>query len=78
MENYTREFRDLVRWLRLKAEYENTPQRQRPTSLTWNIRKTSPLGKAVVTPATTPGKLTQHKLVVCSQGPDLSQSVAWA
>ena len=67
MENYTREFRDLVRWLRLKAEYENTPQRQRPTSLTWDIRKTSPLGKAVVTPATTPGKLTPtRQLLLCS------------
>jgi len=65
LENYTKDFKNLINWLRLKIEYENTPQPQRPTSLTWDIRKTSPLGK--MTPASTPGKLTPtRQLLLCS------------
>jgi len=65
LENYTNDFKNLINWLRLKIEYENTPQPQRPTSLTWDIRKTSPLGK--MTPASTPGKLTPtRQLLLCS------------
>jgi len=65
LENYTKDFKNLINWLRLKTEYETTPQPQRPTSLTWDIRKTSPLGK--MTPASTPGKLTPtRQLLLCS------------
>ena len=56
LDNYSKDFNSLVNWLKLKVEYENTAPPQRPTSLTWDIRKTSPMGK--VTPASTPGKLT--------------------
>jgi hypothetical protein len=48
LENYTREFLSLIEWFQLKLDYENTAPPQRPTSLTWEVRKSSPPGKGKV------------------------------
>ncbi|KAK3887185.1 hypothetical protein Pcinc_008710, partial [Petrolisthes cinctipes] len=46
LERYSNDFHKLIEWLKLKWEYEHTPPPQRPTSLTWEIRTSSP-GKAL-------------------------------
>lgn len=42
LENCTKEFTALVDWINLKQDYENTPAPNRPTSLAWEVRKSSP------------------------------------
>ncbi|XP_071533158.1 uncharacterized protein ssp3 isoform X2 [Panulirus ornatus] len=46
LERYSSDFQKLIEWLKLKWEYEHTPPPQRPNSLTWEIRTSSP-GKAL-------------------------------
>ena len=45
LENYVKDFKNLINWLKLNTEFEKTPAPSRPTSLTWDIRKTSPAGR---------------------------------
>ena len=39
LESCTKDFRNLIEWLRLKWNYEQTPAPERPTSLAWEVRK---------------------------------------
>ena len=42
LERCTQDFRNLIEWLKIKWEYDHTPKPQRPASVAWEIRKTSP------------------------------------
>ncbi|XP_037082279.1 LOW QUALITY PROTEIN: S phase cyclin A-associated protein in the endoplasmic reticulum-like [Pollicipes pollicipes] len=42
LERCTQDFRNLIEWMKIKWEYDHTPKPQRPASVAWEIRKTSP------------------------------------
>lgn len=42
LENYTRDFHNLIEWFRVKWAYESSPPPLRRTPLAWEVRKTSP------------------------------------
>lgn len=42
LENYTRDFHNLIEWFRVKWAYEKSPPPLRRTPLAWEVRKTSP------------------------------------
>ncbi|XP_043192501.1 S phase cyclin A-associated protein in the endoplasmic reticulum-like [Amphibalanus amphitrite] len=56
LERCTQDFRNLIEWLKIKWEYDHTPKPQRPASVAWEIRKTSP-GKQL------PMALVERRLV---------------
>ncbi|KAG7198879.1 hypothetical protein KM043_015703 [Ampulex compressa] len=42
LENYTRDFHNLIEWFKVKWAYEKSPPPLRRTPLAWEVRKTSP------------------------------------
>ncbi|KAG1687950.1 S phase cyclin A-associated protein in the endoplasmic reticulum [Nymphon striatum] len=42
LENYVKEFTSLIEWLKLNQNFENTAPTERPTSLAWEVKKSSP------------------------------------
>ncbi|XP_052399725.1 S phase cyclin A-associated protein in the endoplasmic reticulum-like isoform X4 [Carassius gibelio] len=42
LDNYVRDFKALIDWIQLQEKLEKTDAQNRPTSLTWEVRKMSP------------------------------------
>ncbi|XP_043279180.1 S phase cyclin A-associated protein in the endoplasmic reticulum isoform X2 [Venturia canescens] len=61
LENYTRDFHNLIEWFKVKWAYESSPPPLRRTPLAWEVRKTSPCrawNSSVVPKCTSPGQLS--------------------
>lgn len=47
LENYSKDFHALIQYININKNYEKTPPLNRPTSLAWEVRKSSP-GKSLL------------------------------
>lgn len=59
LENYTRDFHNLIEWFKVKWAYESSPPPLRRTPLAWEVRKTSPCrawNSSVIPKCTSPGQ----------------------
>lgn len=56
LENYTRDFHNLIEWFKVKWAYENSSPPLRRTPLAWEVRKTSPcrIWNSIVPKCTSP------------------------
>lgn len=81
LESCTKDFRNLIEWLRLKWNYEQTPPPQRPNSLAWEVRKSSPSKVLTVFDEFKRYKtligVILHPAIMCSNHGPVAENLFW-
>ncbi|XP_070521596.1 S phase cyclin A-associated protein in the endoplasmic reticulum isoform X2 [Cardiocondyla obscurior] len=68
LENYTRDFHNLIEWFKVKWAYENSSPPLRRTPLAWEVRKTSPCrmwNSSIIPKSTSPLQRASPTELIC-------------
>jgi len=75
LDNYRHDFKALMNWIQLKEKLENTDLNDRPTSLSWEVRKSS-LGRPKRNLNKQKAKSTNNKKKMCPKQDENSNQLA--